>query len=94
METDLKEGWENPEQRLDPELEIHNPHPNIPDAALEGGFRIPGDIFSNLFDYQKTCTQWLWELHCQGAGGIIGDEMVSSCSSCIYLVRLDSTWRV
>ncbi|KAK5808776.1 DNA repair and recombination protein RAD26 [Linnemannia elongata] len=75
METDLKEGWENPEQRLDPELEIHNPHPNIPDAALEGGFRIPGDIFSNLFDYQKTCTQWLWELHCQGAGGIIGDEM-------------------
>ncbi|KAG0284696.1 hypothetical protein BGZ96_010963 [Linnemannia gamsii] len=75
METDLKEGWENPEQRLDPALEIYNPHPNIPDAALEGGFRIPGDIFSNLFDYQKTCTQWLWELHCQGAGGIIGDEM-------------------
>ncbi|KAF8927734.1 hypothetical protein BGZ47_001967 [Haplosporangium gracile] len=75
METDLKEGWENPEQGLDPTLEIHNPHPNIPDATLEGGFRIPGDIFSNLFDYQKTCTQWLWELHCQGAGGIIGDEM-------------------
>ncbi|KAF9102721.1 hypothetical protein BGX29_004241 [Mortierella sp. GBA35] len=75
METDLKEGWENPEQKLDPALEMNNPHPNIPDATLEGGFRIPGDIFSNLFDYQKTCTQWLWELHCQGAGGIIGDEM-------------------
>ncbi|KAK3847883.1 MAG: hypothetical protein J3R72DRAFT_470620 [Linnemannia gamsii] len=75
MEKDLEEGWENPEQKLDPALEILNPHPNIPDAALEGGFRIPGDIFSNLFDYQKTCTQWLWELHCQGAGGIIGDEM-------------------
>ncbi|KAF9903171.1 hypothetical protein EC991_004117 [Linnemannia zychae] len=75
MERDLEEGWENPEQKLDPALEIYNPHPNIPDAVLEGGFRIPGDIFSNLFDYQKTCTQWLWELHCQGAGGIIGDEM-------------------
>ncbi|KAG0046108.1 hypothetical protein BGZ83_008703 [Gryganskiella cystojenkinii] len=77
METDLSEGWDNPEQKLDPSLEMTNTHPNIPDAELEGGFRIPGDIFSNLFDYQKTCTQWLWELHCQGAGGIIGDEMAS-----------------
>lgn len=77
METDLQEGWNDPEQSLDPSLEMTNPHPNIPDAELEGGFRIPGDIYSNLFDYQKTCTQWLWELHCQGAGGIIGDEMVS-----------------
>ncbi|KAF9918624.1 hypothetical protein FBU30_000124 [Linnemannia zychae] len=74
-EDALKENWDNPEQKLNPSLEIHNPHPNIPDATLEGGYRIPGDIFSNLFDYQKTCTQWLWELHCQGAGGIIGDEM-------------------
>jgi len=76
METDLQEGWNHPEQSLDPSLEMKNPHPSIPDAELEGGYRIPGDIYSNLFDYQKTCTQWLWELHCQGAGGIIGDEMV------------------
>src|SRR6202035_1048325 len=25
--------------------------------------------------YQKTCVQWLWELHCQKVGGIIGVEM-------------------
>ena len=25
--------------------------------------------------YQKTCVKWLWELHCQEAGGIVGDEM-------------------
>lgn len=25
--------------------------------------------------YQQTGVQWLWELHCQQAGGIIGDEM-------------------
>jgi len=56
---------------------MHRSHPSIPDAELEGGYKIPGDIYSNLFDYQKTCVQWLWELHCQGAGGIIGDEMVS-----------------
>ncbi|KAF9916507.1 hypothetical protein BX616_003581 [Lobosporangium transversale] len=75
LEKDVNEGWDNPEQKLEPALEMNNPHPSIPDAELEGGYKIPGDIYSNLFDYQKTCTQWLWELHCQGAGGIIGDEM-------------------
>ncbi|KAF9190782.1 hypothetical protein BGZ50_009833 [Haplosporangium sp. Z 11] len=98
METDLKEGWDDPEQRLDPALEMSNPHPNIPDAELEGGYRIPGDIYSNLFDYQKTCTQWLWELHCQGAGGIIGDEMglgktiqiISFLAGLLYSNKLDA----
>ncbi|KAF9114472.1 hypothetical protein BGX27_010702 [Mortierella sp. AM989] len=72
---DLNEELPGSEQSDDPESEMNNPHPSIPDAELEGGFKIPGDIYSNLFDYQKTCAQWLWELHCQGAGGIIGDEM-------------------
>ncbi|KAL2540667.1 Protein CHROMATIN REMODELING 8 [Abeliophyllum distichum] len=44
-------------------------------VTLEGGLRIPETIFSELFDYQKVGVQWLWELHCQRAGGIIGDEM-------------------
>ncbi|KAK4492466.1 hypothetical protein RD792_003275 [Penstemon davidsonii] len=46
-----------------------------PFVTLEGGLKIPETIFSKLFDYQKVGVQWLWELHCQGAGGIIGDEM-------------------
>jgi len=25
--------------------------------------------------YQKSGVRWLWELHCQQAGGILGDEM-------------------
>lgn len=44
-------------------------------VELEGGLKIPEAIFSKLFDYQKVGVQWLWELHCQRAGGIIGDEM-------------------
>ncbi|KAL5990544.1 hypothetical protein ACLOJK_011446 [Asimina triloba] len=44
-------------------------------VTLEGGLKIPETIFSQLFDYQKVGVQWLWELHCQRAGGIIGDEM-------------------
>lgn len=46
-----------------------------PYVTLQGGLKIPETIFSKLFDYQKVGVQWLWELHCQRAGGIIGDEM-------------------
>lgn len=46
-----------------------------PFQTLEGGLKIPETIFEKLFDYQKVGVQWLWELHCQRAGGIIGDEM-------------------
>ncbi|KLJ09541.1 DNA excision repair protein ERCC-6 [Blastomyces silverae] len=50
-------------------------HPKVPDKILDGGYRIPGDIYPYLFDYQKTGVQWLWELYQQKVGGIIGDEM-------------------
>lgn len=51
------------------------PHPTRPDTVLEGGLRLPGDIYPSLFDYQKTGVQWLWELYQQRVGGVIGDEM-------------------
>ncbi|KAM0703367.1 hypothetical protein Q7P35_009306 [Cladosporium inversicolor] len=57
------------------EEEWHLPHPTRADTVLEGGLRIPGDIYPALFDYQKTGVQWLWELYSQQVGGIIGDEM-------------------
>lgn len=50
-------------------------HPSIQDAVLNEKFKLPGDIYPSLFDYQKTCVQWLWELYSQKTGGIIGDEM-------------------
>jgi len=57
------------------EDECYKPHPTEPDAEFDGGFKIPGDIYPALFDYQKTGVQWLWELYSQSVGGIIGDEM-------------------
>ncbi|KAI5309594.1 hypothetical protein KEM55_002870 [Ascosphaera atra] len=51
------------------------PHPKTPDFVLDGGLHVPGDIYPYLFDYQKTGVQWLWELHQQKVGGIVGDEM-------------------
>lgn len=59
-----------------PELEEYRkPNPGLPDATLNDDFRIPGEIFQSLFNYQKTCVQWLYELYQQQCGGIIGDEM-------------------
>ena len=59
----------------DTEEEWHQPHPVTPDTEFEGNYRIPGDIYPSLFDYQKTGVQWLWELYSQRVGGIVGDEM-------------------
>ncbi|CAI5756070.1 unnamed protein product [Candida verbasci] len=55
--------------------EWFKPLPTIKDAKLDESFKLPGDIYPSLFDYQKTCVQWLWELYSQKTGGIIGDEM-------------------
>ncbi|GJQ12130.1 hypothetical protein GpartN1_g3921.t1 [Galdieria partita] len=45
------------------------------DVCFEGGLRLPADIYDRLFPYQQVGLRWLWELHCQGVGGIVGDEM-------------------
>ncbi len=39
---------------------------------LEGGLHVPSSIWDSLFNYQKVCVQWLWELHQQKVGGILG----------------------
>ncbi|XP_032347568.1 DNA excision repair protein ERCC-6 isoform X1 [Camelus ferus] len=45
------------------------------EAEFDEGFKMPGFLFKKLFKYQQTGVRWLWELHCQQAGGILGDEM-------------------
>ncbi|KAF9740006.1 hypothetical protein PMIN02_009647 [Paraphaeosphaeria minitans] len=57
------------------EDECYKPHPTETDTELDVDFKIPGDIYPALFDYQKTGVQWLWELYSQNVGGIVGDEM-------------------
>eukprot|EP00957_Ditylum_brightwellii_P005163 393355-Ditylum_brightwellii.AAC.1 len=44
-------------------------------VTYDGGLHIPGWINDKLFPYQRTALRWMWELHCQKAGGIVGDEM-------------------
>lgn len=73
-EQDRKTGRE-PLHR--PDLpEYQQPHPTEPDLSFDDkGFKLPGDIHPVLFDYQKVGCEWLWQLHCEGVGGILGDEM-------------------
>jgi hypothetical protein len=45
------------------------------DTVLDGGLVINRDIARRLFGYQMTGIRWMWQLHQQGAGGVVGDEM-------------------
>ncbi|KAL3441020.1 SNF2 family N-terminal domain-containing protein [Aspergillus insuetus] len=69
------EDSEMVEAEASDEEEWFMPHPTEADLPLDNGYRVPGDIHPLLFDYQKTGVQWMWELHQQQVGGIIGDEM-------------------
>lgn len=39
------------------------------------GLFIPGWVNNRLFPYQRTGLRWMWDLHLQEAGGVVGDEM-------------------
>ncbi|KAJ1660680.1 DNA repair protein rhp26 [Dispira simplex] len=58
-----------------PEEEPFLPHPTLPSTVITKRVRVPGELVAHLFDYQATCLRWLWELHTQKVGGILGDEM-------------------
>jgi SNF2 family DNA or RNA helicase len=47
----------------------------VEEVEFEGGFKLAAATYNKLYDYQKTGVKWLWELHNQKTGGIIGDEM-------------------
>ena len=49
--------------------------PSASDKLIDGRLRVPRSIWSRLYGYQRTGVHWLWELHCQQAGGVVGDEM-------------------
>ena len=51
------------------------PPPCPSDALFDGGLRVPSPLWARLFPYQRTGVKWLWELHGQRVGGVVGDEM-------------------
>ncbi|KAJ2713143.1 DNA repair protein rhp26 [Coemansia spiralis] len=57
------------------------PDPGAADHAVKAHDRgkpdllVPQQIWGRLLEYQKAGLRWLFALHQQGAGGILGDEM-------------------
>lgn len=43
-------------------------------TELENGFKLPTKLWLKLYPYQQAGVRWLWELHQQSTGGILGDE--------------------
>jgi DNA excision repair protein ERCC-6 len=60
---------------FDASEELFLPSPVHSDANYGPGFDLPGEVHYRLFEYQRTCIRWLWELYSQEVGGIVGDEM-------------------
>lgn len=75
LKAQNRDGQESDGEDTEEKEEWFLPHPTRPDTVIDGDFKIPGDIYPSLFDYQKTGVRWLWELYQQQVGGIIGDEM-------------------
>lgn len=38
-------------------------------------YKLPGKIAKMLYPHQRDGLKWLWALHCQDKGGILGDDM-------------------
>ena len=43
--------------------------------SYTGGLYIPAWINDRLFGYQRDGLQWMWDLHQQQSGGVVGDQM-------------------
>lgn len=47
-----------------------------PMVRIDKTYTIPKRIFSQLLDHQKVAIRWLWEIHKQNTGCILGDGMI------------------
>jgi len=45
-------------------------------ANVAADLKVNKRLYDKLFQHQRVCLRWLWELHKQECGGIVGDEMV------------------
>ena len=59
---------------------------------LEGGLRVPSKMWQSLYHYQKVGVQWLWELHQQDVGGILGKFDMILVKRQKHIINLLSLW--
>jgi hypothetical protein len=51
----------------------------LPGAQNYEGLHIPAWLNDRLFGYQRVALHWMWDLHLQEAGGILGYVVSFSC---------------
>ena len=60
-------------------------------VTYDGGLVVPGWVNNRLFPYQRTGLRWMWELHIQEAGGVIGDGKSDAKDSFHFAFLLNLT---
>lgn len=72
--NDKQDINENTDHKIDPTIKnvILNNNRHV---ELDSSLKVPENIWNKLYKFQKTGLKWLWELHQQRCGGILGDEM-------------------
>lgn len=73
---DRVDEWKESGLKTQREMSEHDKDEEVPGAELyPGDLLVPAWMNNRLFSYQRIGLRWMWELHKQGAGGIVGDEM-------------------
>ncbi|CAK4076667.1 unnamed protein product [Aphanomyces euteiches] len=85
------------EQAID-DLDEGETHTEPYDEELECGLHVPNRVWTQLYSHQKEGIAWLYTLHQQNAGGILGDDMglgktIQICAylACLHRMQLIST---
>jgi len=66
-------------------------------TGLNLSYTLPGKIATMLYPHQREGLNWLWSLHTQGKGGILGDDMglgktmqVRKSATCTFLFVINN----
>lgn len=78
----LEEDGILPDGTSDADEDVEKSTADGESTQLSGGLMVPNSIYDYLYEYQRTGVKWMWELHTQHAGGVIGDEMVNLSLEC------------
>ncbi|XP_063918489.1 DNA excision repair protein ERCC-6-like [Zophobas morio] len=71
----FKKRLEEYYKHLESENVLEDDPDNLDFYTIKGGLKIPIRIWCNLYTYQQEGIRWLWNIHRQSSGGILGDEM-------------------
>lgn len=70
-----RQSTKSKEYNISSEGDILEDKSSITLKSVKYTYKLPGDIAKMLYPHQRDGLKWLWSLHCQNKGGILGDDM-------------------